>query len=103
MASKLSYGLIIEKQARAKRPKPAKKMRDASEFENEEEFRIIGNENSEDKSLERPSVVKVSEMKYYCMLLCVTTIVTLFQSFQVMKRKKKRGKEKTSDIKPKFI
>ena len=37
-------------------------MRDASEFENEEEFGIIGNENLEDKCLERPSVVKVSEM-----------------------------------------
>ena len=74
-------------------------MRDASEFENEEEFRIIGNENSEDKSLERPIVVKVSEMKHYCMVYLTKNTIPKFTSDE----KKKRGKEKTSDIKPKFI
>ena len=49
-------------------------MRDASEFENEEEFRIVGNENSEDKSLERPSVVKVSEMNTIVWFILQNTI-----------------------------
>lgn len=52
-------------------------MRDASEFENEEEFRIIGNENSEDKSLGRPSVVKVSEMNTIVWFILQNTIPEL--------------------------
>lgn len=52
-------------------------MRDASEFENEEEFRIVGNENSEDKSLERPSVVKVSEMNTIVWFMLQNTIPEL--------------------------
>ena len=68
------YGLIIGKEERAKIAKRAKKMRDASEFENEEEFGIIGNENLEDKCLERPSVVKVSEMNPIAWFILKNTI-----------------------------
>ena len=61
-------------------------MRDASEFENEEEFRIIGNENLEDKSLERPSAVKVSEMN--------TIVWFILQSTTGKKNRKKKKKIK---------
>ena len=67
-------------------------MRDASEFENEKEFRIIGNENLEDKGLERPSVVKVS---------AVNTIVGfVLQNWKKNWKKKKRKRVERKKIKP---
>ena len=82
------YGLIIGKEERAKSAKRAKKMRDASEFENEEEFGIIGNENLEDKILERPSVVKVSEMNTIAWFILKSTIGKKSEKKEQSKRQK---------------
>ena len=68
-------------------------MRDASEFENEKEFRIIGNENLEDKGLERPSVVKVSAMN-----TIVGFVLQNWKKNWKKKKKKKRGKEKNQTL-----
>ena len=61
-------------------------MRDASEFENEKEFRITGNENLEDKGLERPIVVKGSPMN--------TIVGFVLQNWKKNWKKKTKEKER---------